>query len=230
MFKLLGFGGNPNIGVYAHATERVAILSPSLTERERADVAEALEVDLVQTRIGGANIVGSLVSANETGVVVPDYVMKDELKVLERTGLRVLVLDDRLNAAGNNILATDAGALVNPDYPDKTVRLIEKTLGVPVQRGTLANLGTVGMAGVATRRGVLVHPKSTPEEREVARRLFGYEVMVGTINHGTGLIGAGLIANSKGACVGVASTGIEIARIEDALGFLPPANTPSTGA
>lgn len=221
MFRLLNFSGNPNVGVFARATERHVFVPPALSARERADVEGALEVAPVATSLAGTNLVGSLLAANGHGVVVGDVALRRELAVLRRTGLDVLVLDHRLNAAGNNLLVNDAGALVNPEFPDRLVRRIEATLGVPVQRGTLAGLGTVGMAGVATNQGVLVHPKASADEREAARRALGRETLAGTINHGTALIGAGLLANSKGAVIGAASTGIEVARVEDALGFLP---------
>lgn len=221
MFKLLTIAGNPNVGVFARATERHAFVPVLLTPPERADIEEALGVPAVPLTIGGGTLVGSLLAANAQGAVVADVATARELKTLRVTDLKLLVLHDRLNAVGNNVLASDTGALCNPDYSDKAVARLEATLGVSVTRGTLAGLGTVGMAGVATAGGVLVHPKSTPEEREAARRAFGRDVMVGTINHGTGLIGAGLVANSRGAVIGAASTGIELARIEDALGFLP---------
>lgn len=222
MFKLLAYAGNPNVGVYARATEAHVFVSTNLTTKERRETEAALGVTPVATPIGGANLVGSLLAANSHGIVVSDIASARELRVLRATGLKVLSLDDKFNAAGNNLLVTDRGALASPDYSDKMLATIEATLQVPVHRGTLAGLGTVGMAGVATTNGVLVHPKATPEERENARRVFGREALIGTVNHGTGLIGAGLVANSRGAVIGAASTGIEQGRIEDALGFLPP--------
>lgn len=221
MLRLLNVGGNPNIGVYVRATESHIFVPFLATKREIQGVQEALGGQLVQTSIGGTSLCGSLMVANKRGIIVGDIVNARELKVLRTTKLEILDLEDPFNAVGNNVLATDDGALCNPEYPDEVIADFERVLGVKVTRGTLAGLGTVGMAGVATPGGVLVHPKSTPEEREVARRAFGREVMVGTINHGTGLIGAGLAANSRGAAIGDASTNVEIARIEDALGFLP---------
>ena len=44
--------------------------------------------------------------------------------------------------------------------------------------------------------------------------------MIGTVNHGYPVIGSGLVANTKGAIIGKLTTGIEMGRIEEALGFL----------
>ena len=222
MLTLVRFSGNPNVGVFARATETHAFVPPTLTPGERRDAEAALEVALVATTVGGTTLLGSLLAANRHGVAVSDIVTEREAKALEASGLRVEVFADRPNAIGNSVLVTDQGALVNPDYSDEAVARFAELFRVPVARGTLAGHGTVGMAGVATAQGVLVHVKATPEEREAARRALGHEAMLGTINHGTGLVGAGLVANSRGALIGAESTTIEINRIEDALGFLPP--------
>lgn len=223
MLKLLELAGNPNLGVYVRATDAHVFYADNATRREAGEIESTLGVPGIPVSIGGSHVVGSLVAGNRKGLVVADIILETELRRFRKTGLHVSRLAELLNAAGNNILCNDRGALVNPEYSDAAAALIHKTLGVPVQKGTLADLGNVGMAGVATSRGVLVHPKSTPEERETARRVLGADVMVGTVNHGTGLIGAGLVANSQGALIGRASTGIELSRIEEALGFLPAA-------
>lgn len=221
MFKLLSVAGNPNVGVVARATDTHAFVPSNVTAKEFKEFEEAFEVPVHRLTLGGSSLIGSLVAANTRGILLADFATKVELKQWRAVGIPVHVLEDRLNAAGNNLLVNDHGALCNPDYSDRMVEELATFLGVPVQRGTLAGLGTVGMAGVATNHGVLVHPKATPEEREAARRALGRDVMVGTINQGTALIGAGLVANSKGAVMGSQSTGIEIGRVEDALGFLP---------
>ncbi|MBI2077929.1 MAG: translation initiation factor IF-6 [Euryarchaeota archaeon] len=220
MLKLLEVAGNVNVGVYIRASEHHVFYTSSATKREVTEILEGVTVPGIATTIAGSNVVGSLLAANGHGIIVADIVLKEELKRLEKTGLKVHRLAELLNAAGNNILCNDRGALVNPEYSDAAVKLIEKTLGVPVQRGTLGGIGTVGMAGVANNQGAVVHPKVTDEEKETARRVLGGNVLPGTINRGSALIGAGVTANSKGALIGRESTGVEINRLEDALGLL----------
>ena len=43
---------------------------------------------------------------------------------------------------------------------------------------------------------------------------------IGTVNYGTSFLGSGVVANSKGALIGNATTGIETNRVEWALGYL----------
>jgi len=45
-------------------------------------------------------------------------------------------------------------------------------------------------------------------------------VNIGTINYGFPLVGSSLLANTKGYVAGLETTGIELGRIEEALGFI----------
>ena len=66
--------------------------------------------------------------------------------------LTVYRLDDRYNAAGNNILVNDKGALINPDINPELYREIAETLQVEVVPGTIAGQNIVGsMAARPTR-------------------------------------------------------------------------------
>jgi translation initiation factor 6 len=111
----------------------------------------------------------------------------------------------------------DKGCLVHPDMADESLHLIEEMFDIPVQRGSIATLSTVGMAAVVTNKGLLCHPKVTDEENDLLKKIFDVPVMIGTINHGVPLIGTGLVANSHGAIMGGLTTGIEMGRIEEAL-------------
>ena len=99
-------------------------------------IGDTLDVRVVPTTVGGANIVGALVAMNSHGAVVTGFAGPNEVETLK--GLSVLVLPHRLNAAGNNILCNDRGAVVNPGYDERTVRMIGDALGVDCVRGTVA--------------------------------------------------------------------------------------------
>jgi translation initiation factor 6 len=77
------------------------------------------------------------------------------------------------------------------------------------------------MAAVVTNKGCLCHPKIDEEELQQLESLFHVKAMIGTVNHGFPMIGSGLVANDHGALIGKMTTGIEMGRIDEALGFLP---------
>lgn len=221
MFKRLDPFGNPNVGVYVRATSKHLFVPPGLTDLNRKDLEEALGFPAVELTIGGSPLVGSLVAANANGAVVADFATDEEIRRLERAGLKVLRLEfSRLNAAGNNILCNDHGALVHPDLSAKNVKAVTETLGVPVERAGIAGLPTVGTAGFATNKGVLVHPLASDAELAFLKRALHAPAHIGTVNHGHGLVGAGIAANQNGAATGSRTTGIELGRIDEALGYI----------
>jgi len=217
MLQLLDFFENPNLGVFCRANDDIAFIRKGLPKKVKNKIISALEIDLIELNIADATIIGALLTFNSKGAVVCDFIDDESLKIIENQGLKVCVTSDKINAAGNDILVNDKGALVHPDFKDKTIDDIQKTLGVPVSRGTIGTLKTVGMAAVVTNKGLLCHPKATEEEKRNLEKIFGVSVMIGTVNHGSPVIGSGLVANSKGAIIGNLTTGIEMGRIEEAL-------------
>jgi len=220
MLQLLDFNENPNVGVFARTNDDVVFIRKGLTKKVKKKVVDALDVKLVEIGISDASIIGSLLSFNSSGAVVTDFVDKETIKAIESEGFKVCVIQDKLNAAGNDILVNDNGCLVHPDMKDKSIEKIKDIFGVSVRRGTIADLKTVGMQAIVTNKGLLCHPKVSDDEKLVLEKVFDVPVMIGTVNHGSSVIGSGLVANTKGAVIGNFTTGIEMGRIEEALGFL----------
>jgi len=220
MLQLLDFNENPNLGVFCRANDNVAFVRKGLLKKVKKKISSVLEVNLVELNIADATIIGSLLAFNSKGVIVTDFIDDKAFKIIAEQGLDVYIIDDKLNAAGNDILVNDNGALVHPDLKDKSLKRIEETLDVPVYQGTIGSLKTVGMSAVVTNKGLLCHPKVTDEEKRVLEKVFQVNVMIGTVNHGSPVIGSGLVANTNGAIIGNLTTGIEMGRIEEALGFL----------
>ncbi len=217
--RKLNISGSPVLGVFAACTEGFVFAPHEASNETLKELEESLGVIAVRSSVGGSSIIGSLLRGNSSGVMVAGFILDKELRQI-RKHTKAARLTEELNAAGNLILANDSAALVHPDLSDKSIRIIKKTLGVEVKRGTIAGLKTVGMAGIATNRGVLVHPKSTSTEIGAIEELFALPVDIGTVNFGSPLVGSGLLANSKGYVVGEETTGPELSRIEDTLGYL----------
>jgi translation initiation factor 6 len=214
----LNISGTSVLGVFAKCTEEFVFV-PHDTEDETIQELElSLGVTGVRTSVGGSSVVGSLINANSNGIIAAGFILEKEIRKL-RKNTKAARLSGELNAAGNVILTNDTAALVHPDISDRYIDVIKKTLGVEVRKGTIGGLKTVGMAGIATNKGVLVHPKATGNEIGILEELFNLPVDIGTINFGSPLVGSGLLANSKGYVAGEDTTGPEIARIEDALGY-----------
>lgn len=217
--RRLKIAGSSLLGVFARCTEQVVLL-PIETSSELVEILEAdLGVAAERTLAGGSAVLGSLVCGNSQGFVVSQQSTEEELKKLSRYG-RVARLPGKINAAGNIILANDSAALVHPGLSAKACEVVSRTLGVEVVFGTIGGLKTVGMTAAATNRGLLVHPRISEAEIAVLDDLFQLPIDVGTVNFGSPLVGSGVLANSRGYFAGEETTGPELGRIEDALGFL----------
>jgi translation initiation factor 6 len=218
MLRLGDVFGSAYLGVYCSASERFAIMPEGVEKSFVKDVEEVLKVEVVRTYIAGSTLVGSLVAMNSNGVIVTNFAEKQELARLPKD-LRIGVMEEKLNAAGNNIAANDKAACVHPAASRYSLRIIEDTLGVEVHLGAIAGTETVGSVCLATSKGVVCHPRTSEDELKVLSSLFGVPAAVATLNYGTPYLGACAIANSKGAIVGSTSTPIELGRIEDGLGL-----------
>ena len=216
----MNFNENANIGVYCRTNEDLCFIRKGLSKKIKNKIISTLDVDLIELSIADTSIIGSLLSLNSKGAIITDFAEKETIKKIKDQGLEVCVISDKLNAVGNDILVNDKAALVHPDLKEKTLIDIKDVLKVPIYPGTIGNLKTVGMAAVVTTIGFLCHPKATTEEIKLIEKIFDKKVMIGTVNHGSPIIGSGLVANSKGAIIGDQTTGIEMGRIEEALGFL----------
>jgi translation initiation factor 6 len=210
--------GSPYIGVYCSASDRLAVVPGAVEESTIEELRDALQVDVVTTYIAGSTVIGSLLAMNSQGAVVTNFAEKAELDMVSKE-LRVGVMEEKLNAAGNNILVNDRAAYVHPDASRHTLRLLEDVFGVEVQRTSVAGIETVGSACIATSKGVVCHPRTTEDELGKISEFFKVPAVVATLNYGTPYLGACAVANSKGAYVGSRSTPIELGRLEDGLGL-----------
>lgn len=220
MIRRFNLRGNPNLGVAISTTDQAALVPPNLEDKDLKLMEEALQVPLIKTHISGSNLAGALAVGNSQGFVVSKYAFDREIDAIRETGLAVERIPDRLTAVGNIVLVNDHGALINPLLSDKSAELISSTLDVDVERGKIANFMITGSVALATNKGVLTHPSATPEELKLLESTLKVPADVGTVNRGTRLVGAGAVANSHGVLVGQDTTGPEMARIEESLGFL----------
>jgi len=183
------------------------------------EVTRIFRVPTVRTTVFDSEILGALIATNSHGAVVGDEVSDPELEQLAK-GAPVTPITARQNAMGNNVLANDFGALVHPELGVHAIARVGRALGVPAQPGTLAGLGTVGMAGVATNKGVVVHPRATEHEVRALEGLLKVPVHRSTANFGVPILGACVSANSRGLLVGRPTTPVEIVHLQEGFDVL----------
>ena len=220
MIRRANLDGNPNIGVAISATDNVAIVPSNLSGAMEHLIKDTLEVQVIKTPISGSNLAGALAVGNSNGFIVSPYTFDSEIEAIKEFDVEVERIPDRFTAVGNIVLANDFGAIVNPLLLDESLEIIKDVLDVEVERGSIAKFKITGSVAVATNKGILAHPSATEDELAFVEGVMKAPADIGTVNNGIMLVGACAVANSNGVVVGLNTTGPELARIEEALGFL----------
>ncbi|MGC8645680.1 MAG: translation initiation factor IF-6 [Thermoplasmata archaeon] len=209
---------SPFLGVFMRTWEEYTFYPRGSGRDVGRMISTYLKTEPIEISIGGSNLVGSLCALNSNGMVVGRMITDEELKLIPRE-INVAVVDDRLNAVGNNILVNDKAALVHEGMGEDAARTIADALGVEVFRGSFKSIKTVGSSGLVTKKGMIIPPNMSDDEIESIAKLFGVKGKVGTANFGSMYIGASVVSNSNGALIGEDSTTVEISNIEEALGL-----------
>ncbi|MET1102340.1 MAG: translation initiation factor IF-6 [Pyrodictiaceae archaeon] len=221
MIELMSIYGNPNIGVYIFANNRIAIVPPGLTDKDKKRISDTLDVEVIETKIADMLINGVMVAGNDRGLLLPRIIKPEELDYLKDiigSTLRLQVLNTRPTALGNLIVANSRAALVSPLIEKNALTVIKEVLGVEeIVQKDLAGIPTIGSMLVVTNNGGVVHPGISEEELKFLRQFFDVDIDTATVNFGVYFVRAGIVANDKGVLVGDETTGPELMRIQQAL-------------
>ncbi len=209
--------GSPNIGVYCFCNENLAIVPPGLTNRKMGQFAQALDVKVCSTTIGGSTVVGALVTGNSKAILVPHMIQEYELDRI-RAFSKTVILDSKWTALGNVVLMNDFGAVVHPEAPKEIAEAVDEELGVKTVLRRDWNLSFVGALGIATNKGAILSPNTLEEERTVIESALHVEAEPSTTNGGVPFVKSGILANSKGAVVGPLTRGAELMQVTRTLG------------
>lgn len=209
--------GEDFVGLFGFATDKYAILSTSFRK------IDVLDVPILRTRIYGTNLTGVLCTGNSNGILVPYFVSDEDISkikgFLTESGMDINIgrIFDKYTAIGNMIACNDKAAIVSQDIEDTGV--IQDVLDVEIVKDNIAGHKEVGACCIATNKGFVVHPDATDDLERISG-IFRVNGNVGSVNFGFPFVKSGIIANSYGYITGFRTTGIELGRIDEALGFL----------
>jgi translation initiation factor 6 len=113
------------------------------------------------------------------------------------------------------VACNDKGALISPLVEDKVIGDI---LDVETSRKMIAKSNETGSCILTTNKGFLAHHDAENQLKEI-QDVLKVKGVTGTIDYGFPFVKSGVIANSNGYITGTRTSGIELGRIEDALGF-----------
>ncbi len=185
----------------------------SLEDEEENKISSALKVPVHKIVLADSYLIGSMMAGNSNGMIFSGMASIDGLNGFGDRN--TLVLKDKINAIGNDIVANDHAALIHRGFSKNSVKQIEDCLGVEAIKSSIGGIKTVGSVAVLTPKGMLVTPTATEEEVDFLSHLFHVNVKLGTANFGSIYVGSSMVANSKGVLIGSRSTPIEVGRADE---------------
>ncbi len=208
------YRGGENIGFYGVVTDAYALFAPEFPDIGLFDGRQVQDL-----RLSGTNLVGLFAAGNSAGLIVTDTIEDVEERRLDEHDIPYMILESDYTAIGNLILCNDTGCIISPHLADRKDD-IAQFLDVPVETGTVAGLNIPGSCGVATNNGVLLHRQASEDELAHIEDVLGVSGDIGSVNFGSPYIHSGILSNTTDLLVGPETTGPELQRIQDALGFL----------
>lgn len=218
------FHGDHNLGLFGKASDKYCIVGNFIQEKTFQDIEDVLRVKSVKLTIANTDLIGIFCCINSNGILIPKITKDSEIekfKALKKEfGIELKIIKSKFTALGNLILCNDNGAVLSDLFSKKDKREIEECLGVESEYGSVAGMSIVGSCGVASNRGCLLHRDADEKEIEHVEKILKVDVDIGTANFGSPFVGSCCLVNSSGGLVGESTTGPEISRLMETLGFI----------
>ncbi len=214
--KTISLKGSPYIGLFCVVTDEYALVPAFMEAREIKKIEDTLNVKTIPTTIADTHLLGVLGKGLGKKLLAASTITKEEITHLEKNGIHVHVMNE-ITAIGNLVCIQKNGGIISPLIPEKERISIEKFLGITLHVMSIASSELAGSCVLATEKGFLAHPRTTPEEMEALDRIFHAAGITTTANYGDPFPGNSVIANTYGIVVGERTSGPELARIDEGL-------------
>ncbi len=177
---------------------------------------ETLNVETISTTIANSHLTGVLARGYEKSFAVANHTNDHELDYLKSQGLKIHVMNE-ISAIGNLLCMQKNAGIISPNISETEKKSLEKFFGITLHSMLVARSELAGSSLIATEKGFLANPRTTPTEMEQLESLFNAKGMTTTANYGDAFIGNSILANMHGIIVGEKTSGPEMARIDEGL-------------
>lgn len=217
--------GNPNVGLFAYATDKFVLVGKSATPEDIKAIEETLKVPVHTVSVAGTGLTGIFLTGNKDFLLAPSICFDYELNALEeicnKYDITLLVVDTRFTALSNNMTFKDDIMLASKDVEEKVIKVLRKEMNLSrVEQLSVADTDVIGSTIVFTDKGGLVHPDISNETIEKLESILGIKFTLGTVNYGSPYVKSGVVVNSNGFLIGKTSSGPEVTNTDEALGFV----------
>lgn len=208
-----------DIGVFSNLTNAYCLTAIGGSENFYSvfQAQFSKNIPVIHASIGGTRLIGRCTVGNKNGLLVPTLTTDQELQHLRNClpdSIKIQRIEERLSALGNCIACNDYVALVHTDIDRETEDIIQDVLNVEVFRATVNSNVLVGTYCKFTNQGGLIHVMTNTDEMQELSELIQVPLAGGTVNRGSTVISAGLVANDWGAVCGMDTTASELRVIQ----------------
>ena len=208
--------GSPFVGVFMVLTDDFAVVPGNSEIKETGGIEEKLGARVVKGSVAGSALWGVFGMGLGNRLLLPEFAMEKEINKLEENGIETMVVE-KYSALGNLFAGNSNGGFASTMVDEKTVKEIGKFLGIKMKQEKLLGSDLPGAEIVITERGFLVHPEISEAKFKLLEKTFGVGGSATTANFGDPFVGNGMVANSKGAIIGMQTSGHELIRIDEGL-------------
>lgn len=205
---------NPFIGVYAIIHRNRAILSPVVTESFKKNLRENLGIEnIVESTIGSVYSVSVMSVMNSNGIILPKVINDEEMEEISKLNLPKLVVNSKLLAWGNLVVANDKGCIISEQVPDELASKIAEFLGVDWIKISIEKHSAIGAFFSISNEFGLASPVVDHEILEKVSDVLKIRIIPTTTNGGERLVRLGALVHEKAILVGKRTNGIELMNI-----------------
>ncbi|MEM2115998.1 MAG: translation initiation factor IF-6 [Candidatus Woesearchaeota archaeon] len=216
---IVNFQENPAIGLYAFANNKFCLIRSGLSKNLLSKIEETLKVPVYEVSICESDLIGAYIAGNDNILLVPSIALESEIellkKICDKHNVNLVVLEVIENALGNNLIIGNKKILLNSDFSKREVKKIEQKTKMQVEQIKIPEISAIGSICRFNSRGGICG-----KYKELFSEKLEIKFEEGTVLHGSIFVSIGVITNNFGCILSKENTGIEIAQIDEALGFV----------
>jgi translation initiation factor 6 len=206
----------PYLGVYAVCTDYFCIVPSNILKKEEDVLKKNLKTKIIKTSINDSPLIGVYLLAYKDKVVVSKNSIKEnEIKVLEKEGIKIKFVDEEYNALGNLISLNSNYGFASSLVSDKTISEISSFLEIPIEKKKLLSLDILGSILYVNDYLFLVNPNIDEKDFNYFKKKLKVEGVATTLNYGGLFVGNDVIANKHAVLVGDNTSNIELMKVDD---------------
>ncbi len=217
----MGFGKNPNVGLYVFASTKFCLVPKTIRDIEVKQIEKTLGVKAYRVSIAGTELLGVFCAGNSSVLMIPQIAFESEIKELEKVAndneVRLCIFESEKTALGNLVKANDKGIVLSSQFSKNEIDMIESAFSLKSLSLDVSESLTIGSGLVINNTKGIVHNDMDDEDLKRVKKVLGIDAIKGTVNFGQAYVSSGLVMNDYGFIVGDLSSGVEIMDIDEFL-------------